>query len=117
MSVKPLTVTFTEVVPSVANLREHWSAKAKRAKRHRRRAWLELRALGHGCEFVGPLVVTLTRISPRALDGDNLQSAFKASRDGVADWLGTDDADSRVTWAYAQERAKTQAVRIEVSPV
>lgn len=49
-----------------------------------------------------PAVVELTRISPGYLDDDNLRGAFKAHRDGVADWLGIDDRDDRVQWRYAQ---------------
>jgi hypothetical protein len=50
------------------------------------------------------------------LDGDNLQSAFKATRDGVADWLGVDDGDPRLDWQYRQRKgaAKVYAVEIEV---
>jgi len=51
-----------------------------------------------------PCTVLMTRIAPRKLDDDNLRGAFKAVRDQVAAWLGVDDADPRVTWAYAQER-------------
>lgn len=63
-----------------------------------------------------PCTVTLTRIAPRDLDGDNLQSSLKAIRDGVADFLKVDDRDSRVTWAYAQERGapKFYGVRVEI---
>ena len=48
--------------------------------------------------------ITLTRIAPRTLDDDNLAAGFKATRDRVADWLGVDDGDKRLTWRYAQER-------------
>lgn len=53
-----------------------------------------------------PCVVRLTRLSPGTLDDDNLRGALKAVRDGVADRLGVDDRDPRVTWEYAQERFK-----------
>ena len=51
-----------------------------------------------------PVVVTLTRIAPRALDGDNLQGAFKAMRDEVAKWIGVPDNHPSVTWEYGQRR-------------
>jgi len=38
-----------------------------------------------------PLVVTITRLGPRALDSDNLASSGKHVRDAVATWLGVDD--------------------------
>lgn len=101
-------------IVSVANLREHWTVKARRAKHHRQAALVirkpSLPAL--------PCVVTLTRIAPRELDGDNLQTAFKALRDGIADRLGVDDKDPRVAWRYRQERGqpKQYAARIEIFP-
>ena len=64
-----------------------------------------------------PCVVTLTRIAPRALDCDNNQISMKAVRDGVADRLGVDDRDPRVTWRYGQEKPdqpRTYAVRITI---
>ena len=44
--------------------------------------------------------------------GTNLAGGFKAVRDQVASWLGVDDADPRVTWVYAQDRAKHYEVII-----
>ncbi len=96
-------------IVSVANLREHWSKRAKRAKAHRQAAYL------CSSKHTLPCVVTLTRIGPRTLDSDNLASAFKATRDGIADRLGVDDADQRITWVYQQERGKHYAARIEIS--
>lgn len=63
------------------------------------------------------IVATITRIAPRKLDSDNLQGAAKACRDAVADALGVNDADPRVTWFYAQEKARTPGVRITVEVV
>lgn len=97
---------------SEANRRDHWAVKAKRVKRHR----LVARAL---CPAMGlPCVVRLTRLSPGTLDDDNLRGALKAVRDGVADRLGVDDRDPRVTWEYAQERSKglKGVVRLELRP-
>lgn len=103
---------------SAANLREHWAVKAQRVKKERE--------IGYG---LWPLLVymrlnnwdkatvTLTRIAPRDLDGDNLQAAFKAIRDEVARCLNIDDADSRVEWIYRQEkpsRPKEYGVRVLV---
>ena len=88
-------------IESVANLREHWAAKAKRSREHRTAVWYSLKATR--APHVVPCTVTLTRIAPRTLDTDNLASGCKAARDGVADWLMVNDADPRVTWAYAQQ--------------
>jgi len=93
---------------SAANLREHWATKAKRVAEQRALGAMKVRQVTDAADRAGllaaGLVVTLTRIAPRALDDDNLASAFKAIRDGVADALGIDDRDPRVSWRYAQER-------------
>lgn len=47
------------------------------------------------------VVVTIIRVG-KELDSDNLQSACKGLRDGIADTLGVDDRDPRVRWEYAQ---------------
>lgn len=107
-------MSFTELplrIESVANKREHWSRKAQRTKLHRMAA---IAVPAHPL----PCVVTLMRIAPRALDDDNLASGFKALRDGIADRLGVDDRDPRVTWRYIQGRgkAKEYAARVWIEP-
>lgn len=96
-------------IESVANLREHWAKRARRAKAHREAA---IAVPKHDL----PCVVTLTRIAPRMLDDDNLRSGFKNLRDGVADRLGVKDNDPRVTWRYAQrsEKPKYYAAIVEI---
>lgn len=91
-------------VVSVANLREHWSKRAERAKTQRGTAHTVLRATGKPPAL--PVTVTMTRIGARTLDTDNLAGGCKAARDGIADWLGVDDANSGVTWLYAQTPGK-----------
>lgn len=90
-------------IVSVANLREHWATKANRAKLQRRTTAALLKA--HKPPLL-PITVVLTRVAARQLDTDNLASAFKACRDGVADWLGVPDNDPRVTWEYGQRKGK-----------
>ena len=110
-----LNVTIAAHTVSVLNRREHWSARAKRAKSHRELAKWTLCATW--TPIPAPWVVTLTRIAPRELDRhDNLSASMKACADGVADFLGINDRDPRVTWRYAQEKGKPReyAVRIEV---
>lgn len=97
-------------IASVANVREHWSKRAKRAKAHRMAGLvIPIHPL--------PCVVTLTRIAPRALDDDNCISGCKALRDGIADRLGVADNDPRVAWRYMQQRGRPNeyAVRIEIT--
>ena len=101
-------------IVSVANLRLHWAVKAKLAKSHRSKAFSALASVA--APPAPPCTLVLTRVAPRALDGDNLQSAFKAVRDGVADWLGVDDGHKDLDWQYSQRKdgPKVYAVEIEV---
>lgn len=98
--------------PSTPNLREHWATKSKRAAAQRGKARL-LTPRWTG----GPLLrVTLTRVGVRELDSDNLASACKAVRDGVADRLRLDDGSPLVEWAYRQEKCLkgAEGVRVEI---
>ena len=102
---------------SEANQREHWAAKARRAKVQREAAGMTMVSMGvHRGRPKPPLSVTLTRVAPLKLDTDNLARSLKAVRDGIADALGIDDGDERVTWLYAQRRgaAKTYEVEVEI---
>ena len=110
-----MTVEVPIRIHGAPNLREHWAARAKRVKQERASVGWFLRAIKKPAL---PCAVTLTRIAPRSLDGDNLQAGCKAARDEIAAWLGVDDADPRVTWRYAQEpRPKTYALRVTVEPM
>ncbi|AFN39088.1 hypothetical protein G167_gp66 [Burkholderia phage BcepMigl] len=92
------------------NAREHWAARSRRVKKERDLAATVVPRFALPCE------VTLVRISPGELDDDNLRGALKGVRDGIADRLGVDDRDPRVTWVYGQERDKGYAVRVEFRP-
>jgi len=105
-----LVATLPMRLPSTANLREHWGAKAKRASEHRSAARM---VLGTRARGLVPAIVTLTRVAPRRLDDDNLATAFKNVRDGVADAIGVDDRDPRISWRYDQT-AGDYAVRISI---
>jgi len=92
---------------SEANRRDHWATKARRVKEQRGISRME--ALAHLQPIVrdlstGRLSITLIRGAPRRLDTDNLASALKAVRDGIADFLGIDDGSEAVEWRYDQER-------------
>lgn len=75
----------------------------------------------------------MTRLSPRLLDDDNLRSAFKWIRDEISVCLipekrttyidkngkvrevkGRADDDERICWAYKQEKAKRQGIRLSI---
>lgn len=63
-----------------------------------------------------PCVVTFTRVAPgRGLDPEeNLPGSLKAIKDEVAEILGADDRDPRITWKYEQERGEW-GVRIHIA--
>ena len=101
---------------SETNMREHWAERHKRRSAQRGLVAWSFKLSSEKPPPL-PVVVTLTRISPRMLDvGDNLNSSMKAVRDEVAKQLGIDDADPRVTWFYEQRKGdpKKQAVEIEI---
>lgn len=99
---------------SEMNVRTHWSARAKRMKTARRTA----HALCPAATV--PCVVTMTRHSAGTLDDDNLRSALKGVRDGIADRLGVPDNSPGVEWRYEQAKAKRGEyavhIRIEETP-
>lgn len=107
-------------LPSLANSRKHWRAllglrKAQRATGAllARQAFGPLSTPGFGKGWTFAIAVTLTRVGARKLDSDNLASAFKHVRDGIADYVGVDDGDERWTWNYAQ-RSGSKVCAVEV---
>lgn len=92
--------------PSTPNLREHWGPKASRTKRQRGAIARKMPKWPGG----PLLLVRLTRIAPRALDGDNMQGAMKAIRDQVAAGLRVDDRAPLVEWQYHQEKGEAEVV-------
>jgi hypothetical protein len=69
--------------------------------------------------------VLLVRVSPRGLDGDNLQGALKAVRDGVTDWFSgglnesnkkgmINDRDGRIRWMYQQKKGPPKHYAVEI---
>lgn len=97
--------------PNFTNVREHWSKRAKRAKKHRGDAkWL--------CKEANPpplpVAITLTRLGVRKLDDDNLRPALKSIRDGIADAYGVEDNDPRIVWHYGQETCKRGGCGVRV---
>lgn len=100
-------------IVSEANGREHWRAVAKRKAFQRQTARLLMQRYLRPIPE-RPATITLTRIAPRTLDDDNLASGFKATRDGVADWLGIDDGSPMLTWRYAQRKGPAKHYSAEV---
>lgn len=104
---------------SEMNTREHWAAKARRAKSQRTCAAALVRgealASAQDIRHAAQIEVRLTRIAPRELDSDNLAGAMKHIRDGIADALGMDDRDPRVAWMYSQRRGAPKEYMVEVT--
>lgn len=107
------------VTRSEANER-HWRQRSRRTKECHAATGAVLHAAGLAT-FRPPLPcrVTLTRLGKRLLDtGDNLNVSCKSVRDFIAAWIGVDDADGRVTWAYDQRVTKGgYGVEVTVSGV
>lgn len=114
------TVTIPIKTVTESNTGGHWATKMRRAKEHRSTCRLvcgaPLAKYRNGLRdgYVRRLNIRLTRVAPRVLDDDNLRSALKHARDGVADALGLrDDSDARVVWLYAQtKQSKMYAVEV-----
>ena len=98
-----LCLTLPVRIESEANRRDHWAEKARRVKMQRNVVRWSL--TGRKPPAL-PCTVRLVRVGPRDLDLDNLIGGGKAIRDQIAEWLGVDDADPRVTWEYAQQRGQ-----------
>lgn len=113
-----LALTLPCVVVSEANRRDHWAVRRARFQGHAAAFRESVMLWGAEPELIvgrnRPVTVTLTRLGGKALDGDNLASAFKGLRDEVAGWLGVDDGDDRVSWRYGQEPGGRVGVRVEL---
>jgi hypothetical protein len=106
--VRALMPTIATFIPGLVpkttlNSRDHWAVKAHRAKQERSAAFLILRTKGKPPEL--PVTVELTRHAARLMDSDQIVTVMKSVRDGVADWLGVDDGDDRITWVVKQRKA------------
>lgn len=105
-------------IVSEMNWRGHWASRHRRLKKQRQLAFAYcLKSLGNEWRGGGRFRVLLSRIKgyrERDFDGDNLQSAFKAVRDGIAKYLGIDDGSDQILWEYRQEKGAAPGVRVEI---
>ena len=122
-----MSFTISLPIKVNANARGHSFALGKKVKVHRQAATLAFRPKWHIYAFDNRcdgrkklldagLVITLTRIAPRELDGhDNIRTALKPVVDGIADALGLkSDRDPRVQWLYAQEQGGVRKYSVEI---
>jgi hypothetical protein len=108
-------------VETEANKRgDHWSKFRKR--NNEQRLVVRLKA-GEGGRSPPPhsqrVMVRIVVERPRELDSDNLSTAVKSLRDGVADWLArpSHDADPLTAWRVEYLKATSDHVTIEVLPI
>ncbi len=87
--------------------RWHWSKTRKAVAKCR---WLVGLMLSQFDKPGLPVVVTMTRCSVGVLDDDGAVGACKSVRDEVAEWIGVNDSDPRVTWVVKQAKVKRDAV-------
>lgn len=119
---------------------EHWTVKNKRKKEQQRQIQnafaIHWSKTGQNIYYLdAPFTIKFTRIAPRGLDGDNLQSSFKGIRDFLLGMIfpekktvvfgkkkkpyfhfGHCDNVEGVTYEYAQEKGipREYAIRIEI---
>ncbi len=107
-----ITVFLPRLVPSTnMNSRLHWARKSRIARQERSTATV---ALFRKPRPTLPIVVTLTRCSTGWPDSDQAVTSMKHVRDGVADWLGIDDGDDRITWNVERRRVKRAETGTEI---
>lgn len=116
---------------SEANCSEHWTRKSKR---HRQQQFLVKQLFVKEFNKIPiPCQIKLVRLSPRALDSDNLVLAFKWIRDEISENIffekrsyyvnkrgkivpikGREDSNPLVKWEYDQEKNPVLGIRIEI---
>ncbi len=106
------------ILKSEANARGAWQGGWARGKKQKERVMLELcAAYGRKDRPKVPATVTITRLfngRGKLMDGDNLQRAGKAVRDGIAAFMRADDSEaSGIVWHYRQEKG-TPGIRVEI---
>ncbi len=113
---RTLRTTYHVPVKTVseANRREHWAKRHKRTNMQRYIAKI-FTCIEMSSQYGAVIRIKLVRYAPRELDSDNVCSALKAVRDGVADGLAINDGDKRIVWIYDQFVSKTYGVDVEVT--
>jgi hypothetical protein len=123
-----INIPLTKPLPSANKLlRMHWAQKAALTKSQRNQVTIHMLANG-GLSIARSMrnalasnpstgiTCSFTRVGTKPLDSDNLQGAFKAHRDSVAEQVGLDDGSPRWTWKYAQESgAPGYRIHLEVT--
>lgn len=108
-----MTITIPIRTVSELNRHEHWRARHQRSKQQRALTLAHLTR--HKRPAGEAYTIRLTRLAPRSLDPGNLEASFKWVQDAIADWLGIDDGDSRLRFAYGQEQGVPKQYGVRVS--
>lgn len=100
------------------NARTHWAVKAKAAKACREFAFYATKKSGIRIDWDGDIHLWIDFYPPdkRNRDDDNLLSAFKAYRDGIADALGVDDKRFRSRPFVRDEVKKGGQIIVKITP-
>ncbi len=121
MNTQPMPIAITLPWPPKAlspNARVHFMVLAKAKKAYRNACYIQARrqgVLAGANQLAGrPLSVHLEFVppTPHPRDIDNLVATMKSGLDGLADALGVDDAQFRLTHNIAQEIAGLVRVTI-----
>ena len=98
---------------------EHWTQKHKRHKAQRAAVkWYW--SMINGLSMPNPMKLTFTRIAPRSLDSDNLQSSMKVIRDQICELItgirqkGRADNGDRFQFEYNQRKGEPKEYAIEI---
>lgn len=103
------------------NARPHWAAKSRAAKSARAAGFLSARVACNGNvhPFMGNvgklhLFIDFHPPSARRIDDDNCLSRFKNFRDGIADYLGIDDARF-ISHPLVKEKVAGGCVKVRIT--
>jgi len=99
------------------NSRVHWSKKAAAAKDYRTLCFWETKVSGAKITWKGPIVFSVTFYPPdrRDRDDDNIISAFKSGRDGIASALMVDDKRFKLHPVLSDQVVKGGKVVVEIT--
>jgi len=104
---------------SELNKHEHWTVGHKR--HFIQKKMVKIRYLQEGIKFAPGCHIILTRMSARLLDDDAVPGSLKWVRDAIADCIipglqagRADDAKYGLTFEVKQQKAKAQAVKIQI---
>ncbi len=123
LTVAVVTVPGRRVKSELNGSREHWAKIERRKREQKDSATVALCQLGSDVaarlRSAKRLRVTFTRVGGKAMDTDNLTSAFKYVRDAVAKWLRRDDGPkSGIEWTMPPEQESGAfAVRIQIEEI